>query len=68
VAQGLGCVDVEVGWVRGFDGAGELADFLAADVICLCGRVAAPLQVRIDSHGFKPIVAGQPEGPCDSLI
>jgi hypothetical protein len=43
--------------MRGFDGAGELADFLAADVVYLCGRVAAALQVRIDSHGLKPIVA-----------
>ena len=58
VAQGLRGLDVEVGWVGCLDGARELADFLAADVVHLCGRVAAALQVRIDSHGLKPIVPG----------
>ena len=50
VAQGRGGFDVEVGGVGGLDRAGELADLLAADVVHLCGRVAAALQVRIDSH------------------
>ncbi|MNR59718.1 hypothetical protein D3C85_1810360 [compost metagenome] len=62
MAQGLGRVHVEVRWVGGLDGPGELTDFLTANVVHLCGRVASALQVRIDSHGFQPIVAPHIKG------
>ena len=55
VPQRRGGRHVEVGGVGGLDCAGELADLLAADVVHLCGRVAAALQIRIDSHGLQPI-------------
>lgn len=56
MAQGPRRFDVEVRLVGGLYCLGELADFLTADVVNLCGRVAAALQVRIDTHG--PTLSG----------